>query len=92
MRNKITDLNNHLFAQLERLGDEDLTAEELQKEIERSKAMTNIAGQLVESAKVTVEAMKVAEKAGADPTAFSGSFFTPNNRLSSSADSQQFKN
>lgn len=68
MRNKITDLNNHLFAQLERLNDEDITADELAKEIERSKAITAVAGQLVESAKVTVEAMKVMEKAGADIT------------------------
>ena len=29
MKNKITDLNNHLFSQLEKLLDEDLTDEEL---------------------------------------------------------------
>ena len=32
-KNKLTDLNNHLFAELERLGDEDLKGEELEKEI-----------------------------------------------------------
>ena len=66
MKNKITDLNNHLFAQLERLGDEELTAEELDKEINRSKAITSIASTIVESSKVTVEAMKIMEKAGVD--------------------------
>ena len=66
MKNKITDLNNHLFAQLERLGDEDLTAEELDKEINRSKAISQIASTIVESSKVTVEAMKIMEKAGVD--------------------------
>lgn len=89
MRNKITDLNNHLFAQLERLGDEDLTNEDLQKEIERSKAMTSIASQLVESARVSVEAMKVAERAGADPTRFAGSLFQPNRQLTAGHESDE---
>ena len=36
-RNTLMDLNNHLFAELERLGDEDLSQEELEKEIARAK-------------------------------------------------------
>lgn len=75
MRNKISDLNNHLFSQLERLGDESLNTEELQKEIERSKAITQIASQLVESAKVSVDAMKIMEKAGIDITFISSDIF-----------------
>lgn len=35
MKNKLSDLNNHLFAQIERLGDEDLTAEQIGQEVER---------------------------------------------------------
>jgi len=66
LKNKITDLNNHLFAQLERLGQEDITSEELQIEINRSKAITSIANAIVDSSRVTVEAMKVMEKAGYD--------------------------
>lgn len=66
MRNKITDLNNHLFAQLERLSEEDLTDEQLNKEIARSKAMTSVADSLIESAKVTVDAMKIMQRDGAD--------------------------
>lgn len=42
MKNTLTDLNNHLFAQLEKLGDDDLTCEELNTEIKRSEAMSKI--------------------------------------------------
>lgn len=38
-KNKLSDLNDHLFMTLERLGEEDLSNEELEKEIERSKAI-----------------------------------------------------
>lgn len=50
MKNKLSDLNNHLFAQLERLNDEDLTGDELMEEIERAKAVKNISMQIVENA------------------------------------------
>lgn len=66
MRNKIQDLNNHLFAQLERLGEEDISSDKLEIEINRSKAITTIASNIVESSKVTIEAMKIMEKSGID--------------------------
>lgn len=56
--NKLTDLNNHLFAQLERLSDEDLNPEQLQKEIERTKAVNGVAKNIIENAKTTLEATK----------------------------------
>ena len=47
MKNTLGDLNNHLFAQIERLGDEDLKGEELQEEINRAKAVSDIATQII---------------------------------------------
>jgi len=59
MKNKLTDLNNHLFEALERLNDDDLKAEELEQEIKRSKAIATVAGQLVASASLVLDAQKL---------------------------------
>lgn len=58
MKNKLTDLNDHLFAQIERLGDEDLSAEDLKNEIERSKAITSVSNQIVGNAALALAAEK----------------------------------
>lgn len=57
-KNKMIDLNNHLFEQLERLNDDDLDENGLKKEIARSKAMTGIANQIINNARVCVDGMK----------------------------------
>lgn len=64
MKNNLSDLNNHLFAQIERLGDEDLKGEKLKEEINRAKAMAGIATQIVHTAKITVDAMKLVGRDG----------------------------
>lgn len=68
MKNKVTDLNNHLFAQLERLSDEELTEspEALEKEMQRTKAIVSVAEQIIESHKTTVQAMKIMQRGGVD--------------------------
>lgn len=58
MKNKITDLNNILFEQLENLMGAE-TDEELEKEINRSKAVSTIATNIVNSADLTLQATKV---------------------------------
>lgn len=58
MKNKLTDLNNHLFAELERLSDEDLKGDLLTEEIERSKAVSDIAGKIIANANVVLQAQK----------------------------------
>lgn len=57
MKNKLTDLNNHLFAQLERLSDEDLTAEQIAQEVQRADAIVNVADQIVRNADLQLKAV-----------------------------------
>lgn len=67
MQNTLGDLNNHLFAQLERLGDEELKGEELKEEMERAKAVTGIAVQIISNANTVLQAKKLqAETLGRD--------------------------
>jgi len=56
MQNTLGDLNNHLFAQLERLGDEELTGEKLVEEINRAKAVTSIASQVISNGNLVLQA------------------------------------
>jgi hypothetical protein len=59
MKNKLSDLNNHLFAQLERLNDEDLSGDKLQEEITRSKAIASVATRIIENAAIVLDSQKV---------------------------------
>ena len=59
VRNTNLDLNNHLFEQLERLNDSDLSEEELEKEINRAKSMSAISKNIIENSKLALEASKL---------------------------------
>lgn len=57
-RNTLADLNNHLFEQLERLNDTELKGESLAEEINRSKAVTGIAKNIINSGELVLEGQK----------------------------------
>lgn len=59
MKNTLGDLNNHLFAQIERLDDEDLKGEALKEEITRAEAINSVATQIVNNASLVLRAKKV---------------------------------
>lgn len=46
-KNKLTDLNDHLFVALERLNDENLSQDDLEKEVKRAKSITSISGEII---------------------------------------------
>ena len=56
MKNKLTDLNNHLFAQLERLGEEGLDADQIENECKRTDAMVAVADQIIRNADLHLKA------------------------------------
>lgn len=57
MKNKFADLNDHLFAQLERLSDEDLTEEQMKKEVTRAAALVAVSNQIVNAAGLQLKAV-----------------------------------
>jgi hypothetical protein len=65
MKNKLTDLNNHLFAQLERLSDEELSGEQLADEVNRADAVVAVADQIVRNADLQLKAVTILANHGA---------------------------
>lgn len=61
MKNTLGDLNNHLFAQLERLNDEDIKGEELKEEIGRAKAVSDVAGNIIKNGTLVLEGQRMAD-------------------------------
>jgi len=57
--NKLKDLTDHLFCQMERLNSDNLKGEELRDEVAKSNAMCNISEQIIETGKLAIEATKV---------------------------------
>lgn len=68
MKNKLSDLNDHLFAQLERLGNEDLTAEQIESEAKRGVAIVAVADQILRHASLQIQAAKIVSDHGIDPS------------------------
>ena len=63
MKNKLADLNDHLFCQLERLNSDDLKGEELQEEIAKAEAMAKVAGQIIATGNLVLRAAQAVDNA-----------------------------
>lgn len=59
MKNRLSDLNNHLFAQLERLSEEDLSPEKIEAEVKRTEAIVHVADKIVDNARLGLQACKL---------------------------------
>lgn len=65
MKNKLADLNNHLFAQLERLAEEDMTAEQIEAEVKRTDAIVAVSDRVTGMADMQLKAAKLIADHGA---------------------------
>ena len=59
MKNKLSNLNDHLFAALERLGDEDLTPEQIEQEAARADAIVAVSEQIIRNADLHIKAASI---------------------------------
>lgn len=64
MKNTLTDLNNYLFEQLERLQDDSLDDAGLEKEIKRSEAVQKVAKTIIDNGNLALQAKKHLDEYG----------------------------
>ena len=66
MKNKLTDLNNLLFEQMERLLDDEVCHDKdsIQAEVQKAGAMGKLANQIVDIGRLQLEAARFAETNG----------------------------
>lgn len=62
MKNTLSDLNNYLFESLERLTDDSLTSEQLDKEITRSEAVTKVANAIIHNGELSLKAIRAQQE------------------------------
>lgn len=59
---KLTDLNEYLFAQIQRLNDKGLSKEEVALEIEKAQAITNVADTIIKNGELALKTAIVMQK------------------------------
>lgn len=63
-KNTLGDLNNHLFEQMERLNDDELSGDQFQQELKRADAMSKIAINVINNANTILKAQKIYDELG----------------------------
>lgn len=64
MKNSLKDLNYYLYEQLDRLTNDDLKGDDLEKEIGRAKAVTDTATQIIKNTQSQLRAAELFIKSG----------------------------
>ena len=58
MKNTLTDLNNYLFEQLERLNDDELTGDELEKQLKKTDTIVKISEKIIQNGELAFKTMQ----------------------------------
>lgn len=64
MKNTLSDVNNYLFEAIERLNDDSLSDEELDREIKRADAVTKVAKTIVDNTNLALNIKKHLDEYG----------------------------
>lgn len=64
MKNTLSDLNNYLFEQLERLNDDSLTGEELDRELKKTDSIVKITDKIISNGELAYKTMKHMDEYG----------------------------
>ena len=66
MKNTLADLNNYLFESIERLMDDELTEEGLEREIKRGEAVQKVAKTIIDNGTLALQAKRHFDEYGID--------------------------
>ena len=58
MKNTLSDLNNYLFEQLERLNDDEMTDEQMDRELRKAEGIVRISEKIIENGELAFKTMK----------------------------------
>ena len=64
MQNTLSDLNNYLFEQLERLYDDELSDAELDKELRRADSIVKVSEKIIANGELALKSIKFMEEQG----------------------------
>jgi hypothetical protein len=82
-RNKMEDLRNHLFEAMERINDDELTSEQVENEVRKSRVLSSLSTSIIDSAKLEIDFLKATEQDTSQTQLFKGLGGNDNNLIES---------